>query len=83
MEKQGIERRGLMALLAGSALAMATRPSLADDAIDPEAKEAVTKMGKTLSTGAFSFRSYAIRQVREGQPATPHLPLCGGAGPAS
>lgn len=64
MEKQGIERRGLVALLAGSVLAMAIRPSLADDAIDPEAKEAVTKMGKTLSTGAFSFRSYAIRRSR-------------------
>lgn len=66
MEKQGIERRGLVALLAGSVLAMATRPSLADDAIDPEAKEAVAKMGKTLSTtGAFSFRSYAIRQYEK------------------
>ena len=65
MERQGIERRGLVALLAGSALAMASRPSLADDAIDPEAKEAVTKMGKTLSSGAFSFRSYAIRQYEK------------------
>jgi hypothetical protein len=65
VEKQGIERRGLVALLAGSVLAMATRPSLADDAIDPEAKEAVAKMGKTLSTGAFSFRSYAIRQYEK------------------
>jgi hypothetical protein len=66
VEKQGIERRGLVALLAGSVLAMATRPSLADDAIEPEAKDAVTKMGKTLSTtGGFSFRSYAIRQYEK------------------
>src|SRR3954471_1650158 len=65
MEKQGIERRGFVALLAGSALAMAPRPSLADDAIDPEAKEAVTKMGRTLSTGAFSFRAYTIRQYEK------------------
>jgi len=41
---------------------MATRSSLADDAIDPDANDAVTRMGKTLSTGAFSFRSHTIRQ---------------------
>ena len=65
MEKQGIERRGLVALLAASALVMATRPSWADDAIDPAAKEAVTKMGRALSTGGFSFRLYTIRQYEQ------------------
>src|ERR1700753_2715302 len=62
MVKQGTERRRLVALLAGTVLAMATRPSVADDTIDPVAKDAVARMGKTLSTGAFSFRSYIIRQ---------------------
>jgi hypothetical protein len=61
MAKQGIERRGLMAMLAG-VLVVATRPSLADEAIDPEANDAVTKMAKTLSSDAFSFRSHTIRQ---------------------
>jgi hypothetical protein len=65
MVNQRIERRTLMALLAGSFLAMASRPSMADDAIDPDAKDAVTRMGKTLSTGAFSFRSYTIRQYEK------------------
>jgi hypothetical protein len=62
--QKGIERRGLMAMLAG-VLVMATRPSLADDAIDPEAKDAVTRMGKTLSAGAFSFQSNTIRQYEK------------------
>jgi hypothetical protein len=65
MVNQRIERRTLMTLLAGSVLAMATRSSMADDAIDPDAKDAVTRMGKTLSTGAFSFRSYTIRQYEK------------------
>ena len=64
MEKQGIERRGLVAMLAG-VLVVATRPSLADDAVDPEAKDAVNKMGKTLSSGAFSFQSNTIRQYEK------------------
>lgn len=44
---------------------MATRPSLADDAIDSEAKDAVARMAKTLSTGAFSFRSNTVRQYEK------------------
>jgi hypothetical protein len=64
MAKQGIERWGLVAMLAG-VIVVATRPSLADDAIDPAAKDAVTKMGKTLSTGAFSFHSDSIRQYEK------------------
>lgn len=61
MVKQEIGRRGLVTLLAGSLLAAAFRPSWADDAIDQQAKDAVTNMGKTLSTGAFSFQSNTIR----------------------
>jgi hypothetical protein len=64
MAKQEIERRGLVAMLAGAIIA-ATGPSLADDAIDPQAKDAVTKMGKTLSTGAFSFQSNTVRQYEK------------------
>jgi hypothetical protein len=64
MVKQGIERRRLVAMLAG-VIAVAARPSLADDAIDPEAKDAVNKMGKTLSSGAFSFQSHTIRQYEK------------------
>src|SRR5690242_14098975 len=64
MAKQEIERRGLVAMLAGAIIA-ATGPSLADEAIDPQARDAVTKMGKTLSTGAFSFQSDTIRQYEK------------------
>jgi len=64
MVKQKIERRTLVALL-GGALGMATRPSMADDAIDPGARDAVAQLGKALSTGAFSFRSYTIRQYEK------------------
>jgi hypothetical protein len=41
MAKQGTEGRGLVAMLAGI-IVVAARPSLADDAIDPEAKDAET-----------------------------------------
>ena len=64
MAKQEIERRGLVAMLAGAIIAV-TGPSLADEAIDPQAKDAITKMGKTLSTGAFSFQSNTIRQYKK------------------
>ena len=81
MAKQEIERRGLVAMLAGAIIAV-TGPSLADEAIDPQAKDAITKMGKTLSTGAFSFQSNTIRQVRKRQPAASHQPLRTGIGTA-
>ncbi|MFL5279836.1 MAG: DUF2092 domain-containing protein [Rhodopila sp.] len=64
MAKQGIERRGLVAMLAGT-LVVAAQSSQADDAIDPEAKDAVSRMGKTLSTAAFSFHSATIRQYEK------------------
>jgi len=64
MPKQGIERRGLFAMLAG-VLVVATRPSLADDSVDPEARKAVGKMAKTLSATAFSFQSATIRQYEK------------------
>lgn len=44
---------------------LAARPLLADDAISPEARDAVTKLGKTLATGAFSFRARTIRQYEK------------------
>jgi hypothetical protein len=64
MANQGIERRGLVAMLAG-VIVVATRPSLADETIDLEAKNAVIRMGKTLSTGAFSFLSNTVRQYEK------------------
>ena len=64
MARQGIERRRLVGMLAG-VIVVAAQRSLADDAIDPEAKDAVTKMEKALSTGAFSFQSSTIRQYEK------------------
>ena len=47
-----VARRAVLALTAGGALVLAARPLLADDAIAPAARDAVTKMGKTLAAGA-------------------------------
>jgi hypothetical protein len=65
MPNQHIARRALVALTVGSAIVLAARPSLADDAVAPEARDAVTKMGKALATGAFSFEAKTIRQYEK------------------
>jgi len=65
MPNQHIARRALAALTVGSAITLAARPLLADDAISPEARDAVTKLGKTLATGAFSFKARTIRQYEK------------------
>ncbi|MFL5286036.1 MAG: hypothetical protein ACJ8AW_34930 [Rhodopila sp.] len=65
MSNQHIARRALVALTVGSAIMLTARPVLADDAIASEARDAVTKMGKTLATGAFSFEARTIRQYEK------------------
>ena len=60
MSNQHIARRALVALTVGSAIMLTARPVLADDAIASEARDAVTRMGKTLATGAFSFEARTI-----------------------
>src|SRR5262245_8679747 len=65
MPKPKIERRRLVTLVASVALAVGIQPSLADDAIDPAAKDAVTRMGRTLSTGVFYFQTDTIRQFEK------------------
>jgi hypothetical protein len=56
-----------VALLAGTALAKAEATATA---ISPEAKKEVAQMGKTLSTGGFSFQMHTIREYMDenGQP---------------
>src|SRR5690349_10798004 len=46
-------------------MAIATRPLLADDAISQEAKDAVTRMGKSLASGGFSFQAATIREYQK------------------
>jgi hypothetical protein len=65
MPNQHIARRALVALTVGSAILLAARPVLADDAVAPEARDAVTRMGKALATGAFSFEVRTIRQYEK------------------
>jgi hypothetical protein len=65
MPNQRVARRAFLTLTAGSAIVLAARPLLADDAITPEARDAVTRMGKTLATGAFSFEARTIRQYEK------------------
>src|SRR5947209_7895591 len=65
MPDQHIARRALVALTVGSAITLAARPLLADDAISPEARDVVTKMENTLATGAFSFEVRTIRQYEK------------------
>src|SRR5690349_12746575 len=65
MPNQSIARRAFLTLTAGGAIVLAARPSLADDTIAPEARGAVTRMAKTLATGAFSFKATTIRQYEK------------------
>src|SRR5690242_19340158 len=65
MPTQHIARRPFLMLMAGSATMLVAQPVLADDAIASEAKDAVTRMGKTLATGAFSFEARTIRQYEK------------------
>lgn len=62
---ENFSRREIAALLAGTALAMATQPLQADDAISADARKAVTQMGQTLSTGAYSFTAQTIREYEK------------------
>jgi hypothetical protein len=63
-----MKRRVMLAaiLAAGTILSSAAR---ADDAISPEARSAVEKMNKALSTDSFTFHAHTIRQFeQDGQP---------------
>ena len=85
MPNQHIARRALAALTVGSAIMLAARPLLADDAVAPEARDAVTKMGKALATGAFSFEAKTVRQYeKDNLPLhTVHAMAGDGASPGS
>lgn len=65
MTKPQLARRQLVALVAGTALA-ATVPLRAEETtIAPEARDTITRMGKTLASGGFTFNADTIRQYEQ------------------
>jgi hypothetical protein len=52
-------------LAAGTIVALAAPRVLADDAVSQEAKDAVTRMGKSLASGGFSFQAATIREYQK------------------
>ena len=60
-----VSRRGVIMLAAGTIVALAAPRVLADDAVSQEAKDAVTRMGKSLASGGFSFQAATIREYQK------------------